>query len=219
MVKESIKKQRRLWNSGTLNNNNRSSCFGFSNIGKFIRRFKAIARNGSEKHKRSFSIRSLINCSKGSANSVEILLLMPIILFIIFGSVDYYITQMQYNHLENIKNYYTNVMKVQGTLTNEDLGELVTRLDESGFEVESDSINVLDYNNVSIGEKVVYRNTEKPNESKMSLIIKVKPKFEPFVFGRLLGIKDKNSEEEDRFFFLVKGDALSEKSCFEDYGD
>lgn len=140
--------------------------------------------------------------------------MLPIILFVIFGSVDYYITQMQYNQLENIKNYYTNIMKVQGMLTDDDLYDLNNTLDNMGF--KSISVDIVGYNDVDISNTVIYRNIEKPHEARMSLVIKAQPKFEPFIFGRLIGVKDKENEE---FYFVARGDVLSEKSYYEQEHD
>ena len=209
MVEKNIKKSKRLWNSRNAFYNCRSITLKFSNFWEIVGSFKTVAQSSSKKYNRGNSFRPLKD-KNGSAGSLEFLILLPIILFIIFGSIDYYITQMQYNHLENIKNYYTNIMKVQGTLTDEDLNKLVTELDKSGF--KESSIDMLGYNETDIRGRIVYRNIEKPDEARMSLIIKTQPKFEPFIFGRLLGEK---GDEDGFFYFWVKGDALSEKSYYE----
>lgn len=212
MVKKIFKKRRRLWNSRAINTDSRRFISGISNIRKTIRGYKTNSQRNSTKHKRRNSIRSLIRCNKGSTGSIEFILLLPLILFIIFGSLDYYITQMQFNHLENIKNYYTNVMKVQGKLTYEDLANLRNELIKSGFEDDIE-IEVVGYNDIDITGITVYRNIERPHESRMSLRIKVKPKMEPFIFGKLLG--ERGEEGDDGFYFYVKGDALSEKSYYD----
>lgn len=209
MVENNVKKRGRLWNSRDVNANSGCCYFGIPSIRKIVRGFKANTQGCSKKHKRRFSIWSIINCNKGSTGSIEFILLLPLILFIIFGSIDYYITQMQYNHLENIKNYYTNIMKVQGTLNDEDLSALRAELDKSGF--KNTIIDIVDCNGVDIRGRVIYRNIERPKEARMSLRIKTQPKTEPFIFGKLIGEK-----EEDSFFFFVKGDVLSEKSYYDD---
>lgn len=213
MVKKDVKKRGRLCHSRIIADNSRSCNFGISDIRRTTKRFKTDSQGSSEKHKGCFSIRALISCNKGSAGSVEFILLLPLILFIIFGSIDYYITQMQYNHLENIKNYYTNIMKVQGTLTDEDLSALRTELDKSGFESTeiNTGIDIVDCSGTDIRGRIVYRNIERPEEARMSLRIKTQPKMEPFLFGKLLGEKG-----EGKFFFFVKGDVLSEKSYYDE---
>lgn len=205
MDKKTIKRPRGLWS----NRNVTVDCWSCNAFWLYLKRidwsFKKNTYKRSRKHKRSFSLR-LLKDERGNG-SIEFLILLPIILFMIFGSVDYYITQMQYNHLENTKNYYTNVMKIQGTLTNTDLVDLNYVLHHTGF--KNIHISARDYNNTELDEKIIYRNTEKPNTSRMSLLIKAEPSFEPFAFGKLLGTKD--SEIGDGFYFLVKGDTLSER--------
>lgn len=102
-------------------------------------------------------------------------------------------------------------MKVQGTLTESDMSKLYTTLDISGFaDIEIEMLDGDEYE-ISPGS-IIYRNIENPDESKMCLLIKAKPKFKPFAFGKVLGIKD---EEDGEFYFIARGDVLSEKSYYD----
>jgi len=136
------------------------------------------------------------------------LIYIPLIAFILFNGVDYYITSVQHNNLENRKNYYLDIMRIEGTYSSS-LDQLIqTELDNMGFE----NIDVLatTYNDFDASTMHVYRNIDNPAESRMKLTIEASPKFTPFVFGRLLGVT-----EDDEFKFVVKGEALSERPVVE----
>lgn len=201
MDKEIDERRKGIWNNRNAIYNCRSFLDRFFSFRQANKSIKTCSQHSSGKYKRSFQIRALnlLKDAKGSANSIEFIIFLPVILFVIFGSVDYYVAQMQYNHLENIKNYYTNVMKIEGTLDYEDMYELIDTLSNQGFQNVEIEIEPED--------KVVYRNIERPEESRMFLSIKAEPKIKPFAFGKLLGIKD----DEDAFYFHVIGGTLSEK--------
>lgn len=201
MVKKNTKRSKWEWCDRNVNNN--SSCWDNSLFCLKLHNgnVKTSTRNIGGKHKGHNKFRALANNVSGNVGSIEFLILLPIILFVIFGSIDYYVTQMQYNHLEKIKNYYVDRMKIEGTLSNDAYNELNTLLNDNFHDYEIVVSNS--------GDNIAYRNIEEPSEAKMFLEIKASPKFKPFVFGRLLGIK-----EDDSFFFVLKGETLSEKPYF-----
>lgn len=76
---------------------------------------------------------------------------------------------------------------------------------------EKIQVTATTYNDYDLNTLYVYRNIDNPSESRMKLEIIASPKFTPFAFGRLLGVK-----EDDEFLFVVKGEALSERPYVEE---
>lgn len=206
---KTIKRRGRIW----LSRNDDNNCSGnynwlSSSINSYYGSIRSFAYKKRRKHENNKKFR-LLKDIKGAVISVEMLIYIPLISFILFSGVDYYITSVQHNNLENRKNYYLDIMRIEGTY-NTSLEQLIkTELDNMGF--EDIEIIATTYNDYDLSTVYVHRNIDNPYESRMKLQITASPKFKPFVFGRLLGV-----EEEDKFSFLVKGEALSERPIFED---
>lgn len=196
-----IKGRKGLW----ISRNAFINCWGYynslSNILKIISAYKKHTHRIRRKVKRGFRYRPI--GEKGAINSIEFLIYLTIILFLLFGGVDYYVTQLQLSGLEHIKDYYMDRIRIEGHLTQEARTELVTSLDNRGY--KDITINVKDNVGNDITESIT-RNTEDAVSSIIELEIKASPKFTPFMFGRLIGVK-----EDENFYFLVKGKVLSEK--------
>ncbi len=97
---------------------------------------------------------------------------------------------------------------MEGTLTDNDRIELITKLSNSGFKnIEVHALDV-DLNELDDTSEIV-RDTEDPDKAKLILIIRAYPEYTPFLFGKILGV----SNDED-FYFLIKEEASSEKSEF-----
>lgn len=128
--------------------------------------------------------------------------------FILFGGLDYYITEVQYNTVEETANFYLSKMKFAGTLYDEDRLGIIEELQEKGF--KNIKITAKDsFGNNLTSENVIVRNTEKVTESTLYLEVLAEPATVPFIFGRLIGVK-----EEEKFYFRVNRRTLSEKPSF-----
>lgn len=204
------KRRRWLRNSRVFDNNGGSAINRLSSsIYSYYKSVCSFAYKKCRKHENNKEF-GLLRDIRGAVTSIEILLYIPLIAFILFSGVDYYITSVQHNNLENRKNYYLDIMRLEGTY-NASLDQLInTELDNMGF--DDVIVTATTYNDFDLSTMYVYRNIDNPSESRMKLQISASPKFTPFIFGRLLGVK----EEEDDFYFVVKGEALSERPYVEE---
>ena len=55
-----------------------------------------------------------IYAQTGAALSAELLIIIAIICFLIFGSQDYFLAQLKIQQAEHIKNYYLDRMRLKG---------------------------------------------------------------------------------------------------------
>lgn len=212
ILKTFIKRRRRLWDNRNANNCI-SGCINriYRFTETYIRCICSNARkkcNANERDKKF----GLLKDIRGSVTSIELLIYIPIICFILFNGVDYYLTSVQHNNLENRKNYYLDVMRIEGTFSGELEAKIVAELGSMGLtNITIEATKISGGTDVPVySDEYVYRNVNKPEEARMKLIIEAVPKFKPFIFGRLLGVN-----EGDDFKFVVKGEALSEKPYFE----
>lgn len=206
MNEKTAKRRKWLFFSGNASAYCWGYCDSLGNIQPIDNTNKKHAQRLNRKYKRSVGIRLIDD--KGAINSVEFLIYLTIILFLMFGGVDYYVTQVQLSGLEHVKDYYTDRMRIEGNLTEEARIELQTNLEEKGY--KNIEINVKNDIGVAIDEtSIVTRNVDDVASSVMELQIKASPKFAPFMFGRLIGVK-----EDENFYFKVKGKVLSEKPMF-----
>lgn len=130
-------------------------------------------------------------------------------MFILFGGIDYYITEVQYSILEEASDFYISKMKFQGTLQNTDRIKIIDELEAKGF--KNIIIKAKDgYDNELNNDYIIVRDTEDIVSSALHLEIIAEPKAMPFMFGRLLGVK-----EDKDFYFKVTRRAISEKPRYE----
>lgn len=134
---------------------------------------------------------------------------VPLIAFLLFNGVDYYLTSVQHNNLENRKNYYLDVMRLEGGFSLELENKIITELNSMGFENVAISATTYGGGDLSTYGDYIYRNIDNPTESRMILQIEAEPNFRPFILGRLLGVN-----EDETFKFVVKGEALSERPYY-----
>ncbi|WP_459195610.1 hypothetical protein [Wukongibacter baidiensis] len=128
-----------------------------------------------------------------------------IIVFIIFGGIDYYIVEKQLNDIEEIKAHYLSQMKVSGVYSRSLKMDMEKELVNKGL--DDIQINATDGYDMDITDgDVIFRNVDDVKKSTIKLTIKAKPKIEPFIFGRLIG-----AEEDEEFYFSVKGRTVSER--------
>lgn len=212
-IKGNVEKRRWLWfHRNTVNNGSNCSNRIFSFFSTYRKRISTYAQNFYRKNER-YKKFGLLSDIRGGVTSIEVLIYVPIIAFLLFNGVDYYLTSVQHNNLENRKNFYLDVIRIEGTYTSELDSQIRAELNAMGFkDVDIDVSRKSGGTNFGLmSGEYVYRNIDEPDESRIFLSIKAKPNFQPFILGRLLGVK-----EDDSFMFVVKGEALSEKSYYEE---
>lgn len=141
----------------------------------------------------------------GSVNTIEFLIYFTLIVFIMFSGVDYYVAQVRYSIVEQMKEQAVDKMRILGWLPESEQDEIVSRLTDMGYtDIELEG---------TLEGKVsgpVTRNVANAELSTVSLTITAKPKEKPFLFGRLVG-----AEEDGEFVIRVRGEALSERPSFD----
>lgn len=183
------------------------SAYGRSNRGKHINgTVKRSASGNDKKYHRHF--KGLLIDNRGYMSSLEFVILFTLITFLLFGGVDYYLTEMQYSVIEEATNHYLNRMAFVGTLTNADRLSLLEELESKGF--INITISPRNWHGEEIGEgDVVVRDIQSPETSLMTLEVSASPQTAPFALGRLLGV-----QEEGVFYFNVRGRRTSEVPNF-----
>lgn len=204
-IKTNSKRRKWLWNDRATIDNSRSWDFSNWNFNTNFTRFKEITRNFISINNTTFPIR-LLKDDKAAAISVEFLILLPIILFMLFGGTDYYITQAQQDQVEHVKTYYLDRMKIEGTLIDEDKADIYNKLTSKGYSNIDITAKDIEGNELD-SSTVLVRNIEEPDKGKLILNIQATPKFQPFMFGKILG-----STVNPDFYFKVGGETLSEKA-------
>lgn len=131
-----------------------------------------------------------------------------IFIFIIFGGVDYYITEVQHTIVEEATNFYLSKMKFAGTLYDDDRINLVKELSDKGF--KNINISAKDgYGNELNSDTIIVRDVENLTGSTLYLEVKAEPHTKPFIFGKLLGVK-----EREEFYFKVDRRSMSERPSY-----
>lgn len=146
-------------------------------------------------------MKKLLQNRRGIA-SVEFLIYACLISFMIFGTIDYWITQQRVNQVEYLKNYYLDRVRLEGRLTLEDEASLMGRLTAAKFS----DIVIETTAKESQGQPRVLRNTDDLDGSEVYLKIKCKPIPQPFIVAQLIG-----SGAPGPFVINVSGRALSER--------
>jgi len=143
----------------------------------------------------------------GSVNTIEFLIYFTLIVFIMFSGVDYYVAQVRYSIVEQMKEQAVDKMRILGWLPESEQDEIVSRLTDMGYtDIELEG-TLEGEGKVS---RPVTRNVANAELSTVSLTITAKPKEKPFLFGRLVG-----AEEDGEFVIRVRGEALSERPSFD----
>lgn len=173
------------------------------NLYDHIKAFKRNTYQCCQKH--NISLKGLLKSECGALVSFEILLWLTVIVFIIFGGIDYYIAEKQLNDIDEIKSHYLSKMKISGTFSREFKDDIEDELEDKGLEI-IDVYAKDGYNNYMDDDDVIFRNVDDVKSSVIKLYIKAKPRVEPFAFGKLLGAK-----ENDEFYFYRKGRTISER--------
>ena len=135
-------------------------------------------------------------------SSIEFLIISVVFFFLTFASVDYFTVLTQYQIAQHITNYYMERIRICGRLTTADETEMINKFNSIGLTV--DSINTV---RESQGQSAVIRNLSNPDQSKISVLITLKPNKRPFLVGTLIG----GNAASDTFRFKIGGTVLSEK--------
>ena len=138
--------------------------------------------------------------SERGITTVEFLLYAGLVVFLIFGSIDYWITGQRINQVEHLKNYYLDRVRLEGYLTVADENELVGRLTAAGFEDIT-----IDAPKESAGWPRVLRSNDL-SASEVWLRIRCRMVPRPFVFAQAIG-----GGVPGDFYVDVGGRALSER--------
>ena len=144
---------------------------------------------------------NLFKDERGSA-AIQFIVYAGLISFMIFGSIDYWLTQQRISQVEFIKQYYMDRVRLEGCLTADDESSLVSHLTAAQF----DNITINTSAKESLGESRVLRNTNDLDGSEVFLEITCEPVPQPFALVQLIG-----SDAPGAFTIDVKGRALSER--------
>ena len=142
--------------------------------------------------------------------TVEVVIYLTILLFVLFGSVDFTVTLLKYMQAEQVKEFYLDCMRINGWLSSEMYSEMEARFADLNMEIVGieGAVEIDIANNtrahIPLSEPVK-RNTVNVTNSKISLILELEPEEKPFFAGRLLGLS-----EGDNFTYIVGGETYSE---------
>jgi Flp pilus assembly protein TadG len=136
--------------------------------------------------------------------SLEFLITSFLFFFLVFASVDYFITLMQYQIVQHISTYYLERIRINGRLSTADENEMKNRLSSIGLTLESMTGN--NFNRQSQGQPPITRNIDNPDQSKITVTFTIKPDKKPFIAGSLVG----GNSGASNFRFKVGGTVLSE---------
>lgn len=139
---------------------------------------------------------SIFKSEKGSVLSVEFLIVAILLIFLVFGALDYWLIQVKMQQAEHIKNYYLDRIRVEGCLTPSDQAEMISRFQQAGFTVAS----------IDAPASRILKNIENPDASEVWLRVDAKLNQKPFLLGSLLGVTS-----PDGLTVRVAGRELSER--------
>ncbi|KUG05226.1 hypothetical protein ASZ90_017299 [hydrocarbon metagenome] len=158
-----------------------------------------------------------IHTQTGAAMSVELLIVMAIICFLIFGGQDYWLAQIKIQQTEHIKNYYLDRMRLEGCLTEDDAQNMVDALNNNKLVLtkleapleNSFSVSEVDMSGCLVGR--VVRNANIPEiediaQSEVYLRMEVETEGYGFPFIALIGY-----DNSEKLTIQSSGRALSEK--------
>lgn len=177
-----------------------------SNIRRFSSGYSKFIYNWHRQHKK----RNQFWLLEHGVVTVEVIIYLTILLFVLFGSVDFTVTLLKYMQAEQVKEFYLDCMRIDGWLSSEMYSEMEARFADLNMEIVGieGAVEIDIANNtrahIPLSEPVK-RNTVDVTNSKISLILELEPEEKPFFAGRLLGIS-----EGDNFTYIVGGETYSE---------
>ena len=153
-----------------------------------------------EGDRRQWHLKRFIICQRGYG-TFEFLLYAGLIIFLVFGSIDYALTQNRISQVDMYKEYYLDRVRLEGWLSTADESALVSGLSAKGYQDIT-----IDAPRESQGHSRILRNTEDPAASEVWLGIQCRPVPQPLKFGGAIG-----SPAGEEFVINVGGRALSER--------
>jgi hypothetical protein len=149
-------------------------------------------------HKHNFD--RLLKDQRGGA--IDFLIVSTLLLFMVFASIDYFVTFTQHQVAQHITNYYLERVRIEGRLTSTDETDMRNR-----FSAARLTVTEITGPREAAGNPVVTRNTDDPDASKITMTITLKPADRPFVVGRLVG----GNAAGDNWRIKTGGTVLSER--------
>jgi Flp pilus assembly protein TadG len=133
--------------------------------------------------------------------AIDFVIVSTLLLFMVFASIDYFVTFTQHQIAQHITNYYLERVRIEGRLTRDDETEMRNR-----FTAARMTVDEVSGPREAAGNPVVTRNTDDPDASKITMTITLKPADRPFVVGRLVG----GNAAGDEWRIKTGGTVLSE---------
>jgi len=136
---------------------------------------------------------------------IDFLITSILLFFFIFAGTDYFTTICQYQIAEHIMHYYLERARVEGYLPDTDQSDMITQYASAQMNVTNISCTNPDNPGVQLTAPL-QRNTDNPNASEIDLIITIKPYYQPFTTGLLIG----GNAAPSTYRIKVGGSVLSE---------
>lgn len=127
------------------------------------------------------------------------LIYATVFIFLVFGSVDYWLTMKKIDQLDHGKEYYLDRSKLEGYLSIADENTLLSNLTAAKYT----DIQIICTAKESAGDARILRNVDDLSASEISLRIINKPNPQPFLFGMAIG-----NGTPDEVYFDLEGSAL-----------
>lgn len=140
--------------------------------------------------------------SQNGTALIELLMSLAILLFLTFGSLDYWVIMTKHQYAEHLMHKYLQRMQMEGRLSSVDENALVTEFSNFSCQVET-----VTGQRESQGDPRILRNTSDLNGSMVSLRVACKPTPQPLLVGRIIG----GSTPGAGFRIIVGGSMLSER--------
>lgn len=138
-----------------------------------------------------------------------------LIFFFMFAGTDYFTTICQYQIAEHIMHYYLERAQVEGYLSTADITNLMASYNSAQMNVVDPATGAPSSTGVSCTNPLnpgvqlttpLPRSTDNPNASEIDVLITIKPYYQPFTMGLLVG----GSAAPSSYRIKVGGSVLSE---------
>lgn len=134
--------------------------------------------------------------------TTEFLIYATVFIFLVFGSVDYWLTMKKIDQLDHEKEYYLTRAKFEGFLSVADENDFLSKLSSANYS----DIQINCTAKESAGDARILRNIDDLSASEISLRVVCKPNPPPFLFGMAIG-----NGTPDEVTFDLEGSALVER--------
>lgn len=137
------------------------------------------------------------------------LLVLPVVTFLTFGIIDYWVVLQKHQIAEHLMHKYLTRMQIDGGLSQAKEDELRVELASVGLVVDT----ITGKNLQSAGQPRIVRNLDDPDESVISLVITCKVEPKPLLTTKLV----KGSPPGDDFRIKVGGEMITERVTPDDW--